>query len=171
MTTSRVTDRAAEPARVRAVAQVGTGMARRGAEILIPRRRPGYVGPIHVFQLLLIEAVLLGLLVAVSRGPVMMAGVVVSGLALMAVTLSRRKGRWWLETRWISSRYRQRRRTRPVSALDPRLTALRVLAPGLVVRDVTTADGTRIGVARDDSGWYATLTVAPTAAMRDDPAA
>ena len=171
MTTSRVTDRAAEPARVRAVAQVGAGMARRGAAILIPRRRPGYVGPIHVFQLLLIEAVLLGLLVAVSRGPVMMAGVVVSGLALMAVTLSRRKGRWWLETRWISSRYRQRRRTRPVSALDPRLTALRVLAPGLVVRDVTTADGTRIGVARDDSGWYATLTVAPTAAMRDDPAA
>src|SRR2546423_5926519 len=119
MTTSRVTDRAAEPARVRAVAQVGAGMARRGAAILIPRRRPGYVGPIHVFQLLLIEAVLLGLLVAVSRGPVMMAGVVVSGLALMAVTLSRRKGRWWLETRWISSPDPQRPRPRPGRAPHP----------------------------------------------------
>jgi type VII secretion protein EccE len=170
MTTSRVSARA-EQRRVRAVARVSNGQARRGVAILAPRRRPGYLGPVHVFQLLLIEAVLLGVVLTVSRGPVMVAGVAVSGLLLMGVTLSRRRGRWWLETRLISSRYRYRRRIRPARAIDPRLAALRALAPGLTVRDVAAPDGTRVGVARDDSGWYAVSTVSPTAAMRDDPAA
>src|SRR5213082_1783426 len=124
------------PPRARAVARVRPAdNAPVGEARLVRRRRPGYLGPLHLLQLLLLEAVVLGILVAVKSGPVIVAGAAVLAVLLLAVMLSRRNGRWWLEVRIIGRQYRGRRRRHAVPAADARLAALRVLAPGLSVRD------------------------------------
>lgn len=52
---------------------------------------------------------------------------------------------------------------------DPRLAALRALAPGLTVTNVGLADGARVGVAHDDAGWYAVAALIPRPPSGDDP--
>jgi type VII secretion protein EccE len=159
------------PARVRAVARVRDVASRTGPAILLPRRRPGRLGPVHVVQLLLIEGVALGVLAALAFGPPMAGAVGLVGLVLVLIALARRRGRWWLESRLMAWQYRRRRHYRPDGFHDDaRLRGLQWLAPGLSVRDVPAPDGTQIGVARDDAGWYAVATVRPAAAMRDAPA-
>src|SRR4051812_46171440 len=115
--------------RVRAVARVGAdASAPSGAATLTPRRRPGYLGPVHVLQLLLVEAVLVAVLAAAARSPLAAAGAAVVAVGLGAAALTRRQGRWWLERRVLTRRYRSRRRARPTGQqADPRLTALRWL--------------------------------------------
>ena len=155
--------------RIRAVARVGAAAPDRDGTLL-PRRRPGHLGPIHIMQLLLVEAALVVVVAAVGHGPVALGGAGGAALVLLTVALARRKGRWWLERRMMTYRYRQRQRTRPAGHRpDPRLTALRGLAPGLAVEDIAAPDGAQVGVARDDAGWYAVAAVSPTAAMRDEP--
>jgi type VII secretion protein EccE len=156
---------------VRAVARVGADRpGATGPATLLPRRRPGYLGPVHVTQLLISEAAVVAVLALAGRGIIVLAGAVVVGLALLVVTLSRRQGRWWLERRLMTWQYQRRRRARPVLVRDdPRLTALRWLAPGLTVENVDARDGAQIGVARDDAGWFAVAAISPRAAMRDDP--
>ncbi|WP_326558390.1 type VII secretion protein EccE [Micromonospora sp. NBC_01796] len=138
---------------------------------LLPRRRPGRLGPLHVSQLLIAEAVVIAILAAFTGGvlPAVVGGVVGAGLLLLA--LGRDRGRWWLEKRLMMWRYRRRQRdTAGVPAADdPRLAALRVLAPGLTVENVTVAGGTPVGVARDDAGWYAVAEVTPKAPARGEP--
>jgi type VII secretion protein EccE len=162
----------ASPPRVRAVARVGTDPSTRSGEAtLVPRRRPGHVGPVHVLQLLLVEAAVVGVLAAAAYSPLaaLATGAVAAGLAVVALT--RRQGRWWIERRTMARGYRRRRRGRPGGhQYDPRLTALQWLAPGLAVADVDTPDGEPVGVARDDAGWYAVAELTPASPMRDDPA-
>lgn len=159
------------PQRVRAIARHDTeAPAHSGPAILLPRRRPGYLGPVHITQLLLAEAAIVAVLAVLTRG-VVVAGVVAGAcVILLSAALGRHRGRWWLERRLMTRQYRRRRRSRPATdAEDPRLIALRWLAPDLTVEDVPAADGSRIGVARDDAGWYAVATITATAPMRDDP--
>ncbi|HKT01303.1 MAG TPA: type VII secretion protein EccE [Rugosimonospora sp.] len=158
------------PPHVRAVAQVGSDRpGATGPAVLLPRRRPGYLGPVHVVQLLIAEAAVITVLAVSGRGVVVLGVAAVLGLVLLALTLTRREGRWWIERRLMTRQYRRRRKVRPVTVpADPRLTALRWLAPGLSVQTIDTRDGAQIGVAQDEAGWYAVAAVSPRAAMRDD---
>ncbi|MDQ7906564.1 type VII secretion protein EccE [Phytohabitans sp. ZYX-F-186] len=161
------------PHQVRAVARVASESPdSSGPAILIPRRRPGHLGPVHITQLLLAEVVVVGILASVTSEIVtLIAGVALAGIMLLLVTLGRRNGRWWLERRMMTRSYRRRRLSSTASPYgdDPRLGALRRLAPDLVVEDVSVADGAHVGVARDDAGWYAVAAVTSSAPMRDEP--
>ena len=129
---------------------------------VVPRRRQGHLGALSVTQLLVTEAALVATLVAATRGVV--AGVVAGtvAVAVVAATLGRSGGRWWLEGRLVAWQHR-RRRTRAVGNGDgAALAALRTLAPGLTVQNVSAPDGARVGVARDDAGWYAVAAMTPT---------
>ena len=162
-----------QPLRVRAVARVdGPPTARGGPATLEPRPRHHHLGPVHLLQLLVIEGVLLAVLAMTNLGPVAMAAAAVVGAALLVVVLGRRKRRWFVERRLMIWHYRRRRRGREATEHpDPRLSALRSLAPGLSVRDVSAPDGSAVGVARDSAGWFAVAAATTTAAMRDDPTA
>jgi len=170
-----VTERGAgvtQPPRVRAVARVAADPARSGRAHLRPRRKSGRIGPFHAIQLLIIEGVALAILSLVTHGAVLVGAAAAVGVVLIAVSLARRRGRWWLETRLMAWQYRRRRRTPPPAArTDARLGALRALAPGLAVANVATPDGSPVGVARDEAGWYAVAVVSAAAPMRDDPTA
>ncbi|HEU4423909.1 MAG TPA: type VII secretion protein EccE [Pilimelia sp.] len=163
----------APPQAMRAVARAAVEAPRDRAAppILLPRRRPGHLGPLHITQLLLAEVVLVAVAATLTRSAVAAAGVALVGAVLLLFALGRRQGRWWLEQRLMARRYRRRRRDTagmPYGA-DPRLAALRRLAPGLVVNDVAVADGAQVGVARDDAGWYAVAALTPNPPARDDP--
>ncbi|MFI6761346.1 type VII secretion protein EccE [Micromonospora sp. NPDC050417] len=123
----------------------------------------------HVAQLLIAETVVIALLVAFNGGvlPAVVGGLVSAAVLLLA--LGRHQGRWWLEKRLMTWRYRRRQRTGAgVPAGDnPRLAALRVLAPDLTVENVEVA-GTPVGVARDNAGWYAVAQVTPKPAARGE---
>lgn len=146
-----------------------TARERSGPVILRPRRRPGHLGPIHIVQLLLVEAALVAIAAVSPLGAIAAAVVgLVSILALVAV-LARHKGRWWLESRMMTRAFRRRRQEaeRAARGDDPRLAALRTLAPGLVVENVPSADGGRVGVARDDAGWYAVAALSGNTPLED----
>ncbi|MEJ3743621.1 type VII secretion protein EccE [Actinomycetes bacterium KLBMP 9797] len=156
---------------VRAVARVSADRSEHaGPAILLPRRRPGHLGPLNVTQLLLAEAVVVAVLLALTRNVVLGAAAGLVGALVLLLTLSRRRGRWWLERQLMTRQYRRRQRTAsPVAGDDPRLAALRQLAPGLTVENVAVADGAQVGVARDDAGWYGVAAVIPTPSTQNDP--
>ena len=141
--------------------------ARSEPAILLPRRRPGHIGPVHLAQLLLIELAVVAVVVALHGGILAVGVTVGSGALVLLVTLTRAQGRWWLERQLMTRRYRRRRTSGTPHADDPRLAELRRLAPGLTVENVSVADGAQVGVARDDSGWYAVAAVTPRAPGRD----
>jgi type VII secretion protein EccE len=159
------------PVPVRATARVGADAPKHpGAATLLPRRRPGHLGSVHVLQFLLVEATIVAILVALDSNLVVLIVAVLLGLLLLAVTLGRQQGRWWLERRVMTWQFQRRRQYRqPGVPSDSRLAALRWLAPGLTVEDLAAPDGSQIGVARDDSGWFAVAALSASAAMRDDP--
>jgi len=141
---------------------------RRQVPTTTARRRPVQAG-LRTLQALAVETVVLAVLLAAIQGLLVAAAVAVIGALLLVVILARRNGRWWLEQRIIAWSYRGRRRRRGLDqAPDPRLAALRGLAPGLTAVDVPAADGSRIGVARDDAGWFAVIAVEAAEPMRDD---
>jgi type VII secretion protein EccE len=141
-----------------------------GPATLFPRRRPGHLGPVHVLQLLLVEVAIIAIVLALRQGVLVMAVAIVVSLVVLAATLGRARGRWWLERKVMSWQFRRRRQFRPVGQPDDvRLAALRWLAPGLTVADLAAPDGSQIGVAHDDAGWYAVAALSASAPMRDDP--
>ncbi|SBW21696.1 Otogelin [Candidatus Protofrankia californiensis] len=155
---------------VRGAARAATGNEPSGPVILLPRRRPGYLGPVHIMQLLLAETAIIAILATLTRGIVAITAACAGATVLLLVTLGRRNGRWWVERRMMIWRYNRRRRASPARySSDPRLAALSVLAPGLTVEDIPAADGTRVGVAQDDAGWFAVAARSTGAAMCDDP--
>jgi type VII secretion protein EccE len=168
-----VSPQTVSPHQVRAVARVASDSSdSSGPAILLPRRRPGHLGPVHITQLLLAEVVVVGILASVTSEIIaLIGGVVVAGVLLLLVTLGRRNGRWWLERRMMTRSYKRRRLSSTSSPYgdDPRLGALRRLAPDLIVENVSVADGAHVGVARDDAGWYAVAAVTSSAPMRDEP--
>jgi type VII secretion protein EccE len=113
--------------------------------------------------LLLVEVVVVAVLATLARGAVAVAGAAVAGALLLVPTLARQQGRWWLEQRLMKRWFRHRRAAAAAYGDDVRIAQLRRFAPGLVVQDVTATDGARIGVARDDAGWYAVLALAQPA--------
>ncbi len=160
------------PAHVRATAQVGAATRERSGPVtLIPRRRSGYLGPMHVIQLVLIEAAIIAVVLALRGGVPALAGAVAVSLVVLVPALSRRQGRWLPERRAVSRQFRRRqgRSGRDARHQDPRLAALQTLAPGLSVADVEASDGSLVGVARDDAGWYAVAVLVPNSSMREDP--
>lgn len=128
-------------------------------------RRPDRLGPVHVAQLLIAELVLIGVLAVVGRNVWAVVIAAVLGLLVLGPLLVRRRGRWLPE--WLLLRMSQRRRAAAGRAggPDPRISALRSLAPDLEVADVDTTEGVRVGVARDDAGWYAVAVVTAPGAM------
>jgi type VII secretion protein EccE len=113
--------------------------------------------------LLLVEVVVVAVLATLTHGTVAVAVAVVAGALLLVPTLARRHGRWWLERRLMRRWFTLRRKASAVSyGDDARVAQLRRLAPGLVIQDVTAADGAPIGVARDDAGWYGAVALAPS---------
>jgi type VII secretion protein EccE len=156
------------PPRVRAVAQVvAVEPARDDAEPRL-KRRPGYLGTVHVVQLVLVEAVLFGVLGALTRN-VVVAGITagVGALLILAATL-RRGGRWWFEQQTVRRLYRRRRGHPDIGEKDPRLAAMHWLAPGLTAQDVGSDTGAQAGIACDAAGWYGVIVVGAAASMRGD---
>ncbi|HEY2669693.1 MAG TPA: type VII secretion protein EccE [Rugosimonospora sp.] len=158
------------PVHIRGTARVGAEAPKRsGPATLLPRRRPGHLGSVHVVQLLLAEAAVIAILVAFGRNLAVLVAALAVGLLVLVVTLGRQQGRWWLERRVMSWQFQRRRQSRPPSLPDDaRLAALQWLAPGLVVDDLAAPDGSQIGVARDDAGWFAVAALSSSAPMRDD---
>ncbi|MEU8656975.1 type VII secretion protein EccE [Actinoplanes philippinensis] len=126
----------------------------------VPRR--GHLGSLSLAQILVAEAVLLALAVSLAAGPVVLLAAGAASAALLFVFFSRRQQRWWLEHRRVARDHRRRRAARIDPRPGPVLAALRTIAPGLAVRDVTGADGT-VGVARDEAGWFSVVTLGPAA--------
>jgi type VII secretion protein EccE len=159
------------PPRVRAVATVRTGRPERaGPAILSLRRRPGHLGGVHVFQVLVVEAVVAGVLVALTHGAVLAAGVAAGGAVAILAVFARQRGRWWVERALLRRRYRQRQRYAPDPVEpDPRLSMLRAVAPDLTVQDVGGEDSPAVGVADDGAGWFALAAVGGESGMRGDP--
>ncbi|MEU8179996.1 type VII secretion protein EccE [Micromonospora sp. NPDC049044] len=129
-----------------------------------PTGRPGRgrLGPVLVGQLVVLELCVLGVWAA-SAGPSWLLGVAAGVAALVvAATFARRGGLWWFEDLLLRGRLR-RRAERASGALggglagDPRLAAL---APELSVIELTDR-GTRLGIGRDDGGWFAAVAVQP----------
>ncbi len=135
----------------------------------MPRRRPGYLGPVHITQVLLAEFVLVAVLASLTQGLVTAAGAAIGAVVLLLLTFARYKGRWWVERQLMTRRYQRRRRSAAGTSFqdDARLGALRRLAPGLVVDNVPVAGGGQVGVARDDAGWFAVAAIPSSAPMRD----
>ncbi len=155
---------------VRRAERITTDNEPSGPVTLLPRRRPGYLGPVHIMQLLLAETAIIAILATLTRGIVAIIAAGAGATALLLVTLGRRNGRWWLEHRLMIRRYNRRRRAGPARhSDDPRLAALSVLAPGLTVEDVSTGDGTQVGVAQDGAGWFAAAARATGTSICDDP--
>ncbi|SIR64549.1 type VII secretion protein EccE [Micromonospora avicenniae] len=125
------------------------------------RRRPGRVGEVHVLQLFVLEAVVLGVLASGLIGTPALIGVGVLGVLVLTVTFLRSRGRWWLERQAMARQHRRRRAAGPPVVSDPRLGVLHRLAPSLSVENVAMSDGSVVGVARDDAGWFAVAAVVP----------
>ena len=128
----------------------------------VPRR--GRLGPLNLAQILAAEAALLAVVAAATRGAVPL--LIAAGISavLLPVVFARRQNRWWLEHRSVARDHRRRRAARPDPDAGPVLAALRTVAPGLTVRDVSTPDRATVGVAQDDSGWFSVVALGP-----DDP--
>jgi type VII secretion protein EccE len=122
-----------------------------------------------VLQLVLLEAVLVGLLAATTAGSSLLAALALVGLVVMLVVLARSHGRWWVERVLLRRRFRRRRRAVPdPGEPDPRLAALRCLAPALTVQNISGPDGAQIGVAEDGAGWFAIAAVTSPSGMRGE---
>lgn len=157
------------PSTVRATARVGAdASAERGPAIFVPRRRPGFLGPVNVMQLVLLEAVVVIILILLRNSRwLLLAGVVLT-IVVLILTFGRRHGRWWLESAVIRSQYRRRQATGYLPADDLRLVALHRLVPDLSVQTVQGFGGTQVGVGRDGAGSFAVVAITPPAGMRGD---
>ncbi|WP_245788430.1 type VII secretion protein EccE [Amycolatopsis marina] len=123
------------------------------------RRRPGFLGPVGVSRLLVFEIVQVVLLFVVVRQDwARIAGVVIGVLAVV-VAFGRSGGRWWTERFGAWLRFRRRRGVIAADVDDPRLAALRELAPDLVVEDVDGPAHTTMGLGADGAGWFTVLEV------------
>ncbi len=131
--------------------------------IITARRAPGKLGPLHVFQLLAVEVGVVAVLVAAGQSTLAVIAAAVVTVLVLAVALARRNGRWWVHDRMVASRLRRRSRTRAPEHPDPRLSALRALAPGLAIENIALADDLSVGVGRDEAGWFGVVEVAPEA--------
>ncbi|WP_432832779.1 type VII secretion protein EccE [Dactylosporangium sp. CA-092794] len=144
-------------------------------------RGPGYAGPFHLVQLLVVQGAVVLVVLAASHPTAASAGGAAAAVAMVAAVLTRLDKRWMverIELRWrLGRRHRWERSLRRarggsvngVTEPGRLLLELRRVAPGLSVGAVTGSDGVRIGVGRDGEGWFAAAVMQPSAPMRDDP--
>lgn len=133
-----------------------------GRPVLTRRRRPGYIGPIHILQLLIVEAAIFGAFAAFVFGALAGTAAALVALGLVGLTLARWRGRWLLERRVMTWRYRRRQRlVRAAGPPTEALAVLRRLSPELSVENVPVPGGVSVGVARDDAGWFAAAAITP----------
>ena len=135
-----------------------------GNPTLTTRRTPGQLGPVHVAQLLVVEIGVVGVLVAAGQSVIAAVAAGIAAAALLLLVMARRKGRWWVHDRVVVAQFRRRTHGGTDGAPphpEPRLAALRALAPGLAVENIALADGSSVGVGRDEAGWFAAIEVAP----------
>jgi type VII secretion protein EccE len=119
-----------------------------------------------------IETVIVGILVLLGHGVAAVVIGIVAGLLLLVAVLGRRGGRWWLERTSMSWQFRRRNASKPVRPLaDARLASMQFLAPGLTVDDVSSPDGSSVGVANDDVGWFAAAAIGSATSMYGDASA
>ncbi|BCJ45202.1 hypothetical protein GCM10010168_70030 [Actinoplanes ianthinogenes] len=134
----------------------------------IPRR--GQVGPLSLTQIVVAELSVLATVAAAIQGPLAALVVGAIGLVLIVIFFARQQGRWWLEHRQVSRAHGRRRAAALETGSGPVLAALRTIAPGLAIRDMTAQDGARAGVAKDEAGWFSVVALTPTAPMHHDGA-
>lgn len=145
---------------VRAVARVGSAPPPPpGPVMLVRRRRPGYLGLISITQLLVAEILLVGVLAVAGAGWIVLVTAAVVFAVAMWGLFWRRRGRWWTERLLLARGLRRRKGATASRNPDPRLAALHIVAPGLAVSTYEASDGERVGVGRDESGWFATAAV------------
>ncbi|GIE30101.1 hypothetical protein Ait01nite_031460 [Actinoplanes italicus] len=133
----------------------------------VPRK--GHLGPFSLAQILAAEAALFALVAAITRSPVALVAAMAGSAVLLLVFFTRRQHRWWLEHRQVARDHRRRRAARLDPRSGPVLAALRTIAPGLVIEDVSAVDRAGapedpVGVARDEAGWFAVVALDPAAA-------
>lgn len=158
------------PSRVRAVVRVGGDPSSPPEPAtFVRRRRHGYLGPVNVLQLVIVEAVLVVLLVLLRNNPILLiVGIVLAALLLVA-TFARSGGRWWVERALIRRQYRRRQHTGRLPADDPRLVTLHHLVPDLTVETIDGVGGTQVGIGRDAAGSFATVAVVRPDGVNGDP--
>ncbi|GAA5185197.1 type VII secretion protein EccE [Rugosimonospora acidiphila] len=132
------------------------------------RRRPGYLGAVHVVQLLLVEAVALGILGALTSNFVVAGIVAAVGGALVVAATLRHNGRWWFERLTVGRQFRRRRAAADVAEPDSRLAALNWLSAGLTATDVGPNGGAQTGIVCDAAGWYGVIAIGAAASVRGD---
>jgi type VII secretion protein EccE len=158
-----------EASTIRAAARVGAPPPAAAApSVLVARSRPGYLGTFSLARLLLVELLVM-LPIAAVKSPLWTMAVVSTGcLVAAAVALGRSRGRWWTERMAMGRRYRHRRGLTPGRLPDPRLRALRSLAPDLDIANVAAADGAPVGIGSDSAGWFAVAALLPSPGLRGD---
>ncbi|BBH66793.1 hypothetical protein ACTI_34780 [Actinoplanes sp. OR16] len=135
----------------------GTGAPAADAVKPIPQR--GRVGPLSLTQVLVAEGSLLAIIAAATHGLVVMLITTVAAALLLAVVFARSHHRWWLEYRALTRDHQRRRSARRETEAGPVLAALRTIAPGLTIRDISTSADEGTGVARDEAGWFGVVTL------------
>lgn len=159
------------PSRVRAVARVGADPepVGRGPATFLRRRRHGYLGPVSVLQLVLIEALVVALVVLFRHSVVLLVVGCVLAAAILVATFARSGGRWWLERMLLRRQYHRRKGSSHLPADDARLVSLHRLVPDLTIRTVEGPGGTEVGVGRDGAGSFAVVAIVPPAGLNGDP--
>ncbi|MGI5237746.1 type VII secretion protein EccE [Dactylosporangium sp. CA-139066] len=180
---------------VRAVARVAaTSQPPPGPPEMRPAKRSGQLGPVHILQVLIVEALVLTAVALLGQGLLVALPVAVIAALLCVAVLARSRGRWWLEQWRITRTFRRRRGARPAGGPADELADLHLLAPGLSVTELgrggavpdsteTTDLGaltrdadepadahTVVAVARDPAGWYAVAELEPVAVLAEGPA-
>ncbi|HWS37483.1 MAG TPA: type VII secretion protein EccE [Actinoplanes sp.] len=143
----------------------------------VPRK--GHLGPLSLIQIVVAEAALLAFAASFARTPLAVLLSAAGGGLLVLVFFARRQNRWWLEYQQVAREHRHRRAARADPRHGPVLAALRTIAPGLTVRDVSPAENptgappagpsgpgpeNTVGVARDEAGWFSVVALDPAAA-------
>jgi type VII secretion protein EccE len=158
------------PSRVRAVARISAEPAAAASRpvTFLRRRRHGYLGPVNVLQLVLIEVLIIGILLLLGQSMYALIGGVVLSVAIVVITFARSGGRWWVERMLLRRQYLRRKTGRQLAADDKRLVALRRLVPDLTVRSVEGPNGIDVGIGRDGAGSFAVVAVVPPQGVNGD---
>ncbi|WP_433829085.1 type VII secretion protein EccE [Actinoplanes sp. CA-015351] len=126
--------------------------------------RRGHLGSLSLSQILIAEVALFAVIAAATQGvvPALVATVLAAGL--LAAALTRRQNRWWLEHHALTRDHRRRRAARRQADEGPVLAALRTIAPGLTVTDISgKSPHEETGIARDEAGWFGVVALDPQA--------
>src|SRR5215475_7518978 len=123
-------------------------------------RSAGRLLGVSVAQIVCWEVAAAAVLASVVRRDWTMVPAGLLAVAVGALTLVRRRGRWLYEIVAVRLRLRSRRRWQPARPeVDLRLAALAELRPELSVSDVEQRAGRRLGFCNDGTAWVGLVAV------------